>query len=559
MIAPGRIRREADAVIVGGGPAGAACARLLAAWGHSVLLLTKSREGRPSLAESIPPSTHKLFAQLGILEEVGRAGFYPSRGNTSWWDRPTPTRTEFAAGESGWQVVRREFDAFLLDKAEEAGAEVWRDVVVRGVEVTTAGVVGATVRFVASDGQEDSVRARYVLDCSGRAGVLASQGLRQADERWTTTALVGIWRREAGWQVLDEDEESVASEGDTLVESYADGWLWSVPVSPHVRYVAAMVDPRDSRDGRAMRSSGLEAMYRSEIGKTNVFARMLAAATLVQTPWARGAACYGSREYAGRGFLLVGDAASFIDPLSSYGVKKALASAWVAAVVVNTCLTRPEREDAALELHDSRERRVYASYQRQAARFYLAGVAAHPHPFWIRRAGVERTGERSDGRSPRTDLASDAGIVPDPATEAGRDPDDLELVGGAEPQVELLRRDPDVLAAFAALRASPAIGLRPGPALRRVRRPLIQGREVVLEECLASPAMPQGIRFLRGIDLPRLVAMAGDHSQVPDLYEAYCRAERPVILPDFLGALSLLLGKGMLENSASEKRSRPAD
>ena len=69
---------------------------------------------------------------------------------------------------------------------------------------------------------------------------------------------------------------------------------------------------------------------------------------------------------AGRrsGFLIGGDAAATLDPLSSFGVKKAVASGWVAAVVVNTCLRRPEMEVAALQFFEEREREVFESVRQ---------------------------------------------------------------------------------------------------------------------------------------------------------------------------------------------------
>jgi hypothetical protein len=80
-----------------------------------------------------------------------------------------------------------------------------------------------------------------------------------------------------------------------------------------------------------------------------------------------------------------------------------------------------------------------------------------------------------------------------------------------------------------------------------IARPTIIGHEVAMEERLSTPAIPGGVRYLRGIDLQRVLAMAPDHVQVPDLFEAYCRVEEPVILPDFLGALSVMLSHGILE------------
>jgi hypothetical protein len=69
-----------------------------------------------------------------------------------------------------------------------------------------------------------------------------------------------------------------------------------------------------------------------------------------------------------------------------------------------------------------------------------------------------------------------------------------------------------------------------------------------MEERLSTPSIPGGVRYLRGIDLKRVLAIAPDHAQVPELFEAYCRMEEPVIFPDFLGALSVMMSCGILQD-----------
>ncbi|MYK68285.1 MAG: hypothetical protein F4020_01580, partial [Gammaproteobacteria bacterium] len=97
--------------------------RLLARWGHSVVLLTRPAIGHPALAESVPPSARKLFALLGIAREIDDAGFFPARGNLVRWGDAPLRRADFAPGSIGHHVIRDAFDALLLDLAEEAGAE----------------------------------------------------------------------------------------------------------------------------------------------------------------------------------------------------------------------------------------------------------------------------------------------------------------------------------------------------------------------------------------------------------------------------------------------------
>ena len=215
-----------DIVVIGGGPAGASAARILAAWGHGVLLLTKNQSHVPTLAESLPPSCRKLFRAIGVLEAIDEAGFYRSTGNTFWWGNDQMRSEHFADDERGYQVVRREFDHLLRDQAEAANTTVVESTVKR-VEFDTDDT--ATVH-VATDSERRTtveVEARVVLDCSGRSGIIARRGFRRQGAMPLTLAIAGVWERSEGW--------SLAEPTHTLVEAYHDGWAWSVPVSPSRR------------------------------------------------------------------------------------------------------------------------------------------------------------------------------------------------------------------------------------------------------------------------------------------------------------------------------------
>src|SRR5438105_3758532 len=109
-----------DVFVIGGGPAGAAAARLLASWGWSVALAHRASR-RPSLAESLPPSTRKVLALIGLLDDVEAASFHPNFGNFGHWaDRPRTTTIT----TSGFHVARADFDAVLRASAARSGVRM---------------------------------------------------------------------------------------------------------------------------------------------------------------------------------------------------------------------------------------------------------------------------------------------------------------------------------------------------------------------------------------------------------------------------------------------------
>jgi len=507
--------RDADVLIAGAGPAGCAAGRMLATLGHRVILVDRPAGTRHALAESVPPSARRLLSVLGMLNAVDAAGFQPWIGNTVWWGQGAPRVEAFRAGETGYQVERSRFDAVLRDRAAAAGANVRtatvRHLVVPGLEATAsaADAAAGVLATIDSDGHLAEVRASIVLDCSGRAGVVARQGLREGGTAHRTVALAGVWRAESPWPA--------AQDGHTLVASHADGWAWSVPVDRDTRYFTVMVDPERSHLTRGVPAA---EVYRGELGKVAPFEPFLGNASLVDGPWGADASEYGCRRQAGPGFLLVGDAASFVDPLSSFGVKKALVSGWLAAIAVHTILTTPDMAGEAMAFFERRERAILDSLRRQAAQFATGALDAASHPFWQARA------------------------TPGPQTMSGHEP----LVDGEGPDPAELARDPRVLAALDDLRRRPGIHLRLGDEVRVRNRAAIRGNLIVMDDHLFCSAWPGGLRYLRNIDLLALVRLAPEHQDVGELYDALFRAHPGLSLPDYLGALSTLLAYGVLEH-----------
>ena len=370
--------------------------------------------------------------------------------------------------------------------------------------LATAAEAGVRVERAMLTPDEAAARPAVVrLDCTGRAGLLArARAGRRLEEGHRTVSLSAVWERPNGWGLPDASH--------TLIESYADGWAWSVPLDGTRRAVAVMVDPRITS---MKRGDGAAATYRAELDKTERLRALLADAAMLGGPTGWDASMYSSTTYTGDDWLVVGDAASFVDPLSSAGVKKALASGWLAAIVTHTALATPGMAGTARQFFADREAEVYANFLSLTRAYLHEAAEGQAHPFWSERA---EAGER----------------------------DALRAANEKEREVVQL--------AFDRLKAMPELIARRGAEVRLERRPAIGGNEIVMEPRLVTPTDAVGVRYLYDVDVVALVELAPTCGQVPDLFEAYVKRAGPVDLGGFLTALATAVARGWVESVLKE-------
>ena len=365
-------------VVIGGGPAGACASALLARMGFDVILLERERFPRAHVGESLLPSSIPILESLGVMDEVRAAGFTVKPGATMVWGTSREPwswyfRETHASNTHSYQVWRPEFDAILLNNARRSGVDVRE-----GWQATRVvfGADGApvAVRCRSADGASDEVElpARFVVDASGQSGLLSRQlELREWDDFFRNLAVFGYYK--GGKRLPPPDE------GNILIESQANGWLWHIPLREGWASVGAVVDADAGQ--RGIRELGPRRFLESQISDAPYIADMLDSAIMVSGPEVVRDWSYRSRSLSGPGYILVGDAGCFIDPLFSSGVHLALTYATLAAVVVASALEDPTIALPAGKMYELMYYREYGHFRELARLFYSSNRTTDSY-FW---------------------------------------------------------------------------------------------------------------------------------------------------------------------------------
>jgi 2-polyprenyl-6-methoxyphenol hydroxylase-like FAD-dependent oxidoreductase len=339
--------QQTDVLVIGGGPAGSTIAALLARRGYHVTLLEKDRHPRFHIGESLLPANLPLLEQLGVADEVRAIGMlkWGAEFVSPGGDRQQDFRFAEAWDKSmpyAYHVRRSQFDEILIRNAARAGAEVIEGCRVRSVQLqggTPQG--GARVEAQQQDGRTRHWQARYLVDASGRDTFLASQlNIKRRNPRHNSAAIFGHF---SGAQ-RNPGERA----GHISIYWFDHGWLWFIPLHDGATSIGAVVWPYYLKS----RSVPVREFFTATIAQCPPLAKRLTDATLISEVEATGNYSYSATRSHGDGYLLLGDAYAFIDPVFSSGVLLAMHNAFVGADAVDACLRTPARARAALRDFD---------------------------------------------------------------------------------------------------------------------------------------------------------------------------------------------------------------
>ena len=372
-----------DVLVIGGGPAGSTAATLLAGRGRRVVLLDKDRHPRFHIGESLLPRNLAIFDRLGVRAQVHALGVFKPGAEFVSDAAGAGVTFRFASGLDRrfthcYQVPRAAFDATLLRHAADRGVTVAEQT--RVLDAAFAPDGAALVTAAGPAGEMVRIAARFVLDASGRDGLLAAKfGLRAPDKRMNSAAVYGHFR--------NVEARTGPDAGCISVHLVADGWFWMIPLPDGIMSVGFV----GGADAFKARTGGMAALLAARVAASPSVAARMRVAEPVGEIVGTGNYSYRARAGWGEGWMLLGDAFGFLDPVFSSGVLLAMASAELGADVADAWLDAPARGRVLARRAERRVRRAMDELSWLIARIndpVLRGMFLAPRNLFRMRDGL---------------------------------------------------------------------------------------------------------------------------------------------------------------------------
>jgi flavin-dependent dehydrogenase len=335
--------QSVDVVVVGGGPAGSSVSTIAAQRGLKVMLFEREKFPRFHIGESLIPETYWVFERLKMLDKM-RASPFVKKYSVQFVNAAGKESAPFYFHDNKphecsqtWQVIRSEFDQMMLDNAREHGVEVVQPG--RVLEILFEGDRAVGVRVQRENRAPEVVNAKVVVDASGQSTMLQNRfKLRLWDPVLNKGAIWTYWR--GAYRDTGKDE------GATVVIQTTNrkGWWWYIPQHDNTISLGVVAPFDDLFKGRGSH----EQVYNEEVAACPAVQKRIAGAERATGYFATRDYSYRSKEVAGDGWVLVGDAFGFLDPLYSSGVLLALKSGELAADAIADGIEKGDTSAAQL-------------------------------------------------------------------------------------------------------------------------------------------------------------------------------------------------------------------
>ena len=321
--------RSYDCLVIGAGPGGSSAAAIVAEQGHSTLLIERDKMPRFHVGESLMPEAYWLFERLGILNDLDRAG-YTRKNGVQFVSSSDKESQPFIFAEHddrpsnvSWHVKRADFDQLLFDTAFNRGATCSDETRVLDIDIRKKSPHKVTLQT--ASGKEHDVTAKVIIDASGQSAMLA--------ERLKLKEYYPNLKKAAIWGYFDGAIRAGGSNPEVtciLHTESKDAWFWYIPLSDGTVSVGLVGD----NDFLLKRGGSPQETFETEIKNCGGIQRRLIDATQRGKFNVAKEFSYKTTEQAGDGWVLVGDAGGFIDPIYSSGVYLALKSGVMAGEAV---------------------------------------------------------------------------------------------------------------------------------------------------------------------------------------------------------------------------------
>ncbi len=358
---------DAQVIIIGAGPAGSTLAAYLARAGIHHLLLDQSVHPRPHVGESLVCSTTRIFQDIDFLPVMEQAQFVRKYGAvwTHWADEQQRVIRFREIPELGlaqdytYHVDRGRFDQLLLQHAARQGSQVLEGARVERVEFGSDGL--ATGVRLRQHGQERALRCQLVADASGRGTLLGSQLRLKRNDSLFHQFAVHNW-----FEGVDRGPAETADYIHIHVLPLPRAWVWLIPIDPTITSVGIVTEGADFARG----NMPVEDFFARHVASHPLLARRMARARPIHEFSREGNYSYVMDRFAGNGWLLVGDAARFVDPVFSSGVSVAMESARRAAEAIIRALARNDLAAAAFAGYERAVRAGVDIWREFILRYY---------------------------------------------------------------------------------------------------------------------------------------------------------------------------------------------